>query len=61
MLASTVYVYGNIKRPAKEEDPINPIGVYAESKAEMEKQALKFNNRNIKIIITRAFNHTGPG
>ncbi|TSC91690.1 MAG: GDPmannose 4,6-dehydratase, partial [Candidatus Berkelbacteria bacterium Licking1014_85] len=61
LLASSGMVYGDCPKPAKETDKIKPIGDYAQSKAQMEKEALKFKNTNLQIVITRAFNHTGPG
>jgi GDP-4-dehydro-6-deoxy-D-mannose reductase len=62
LLASTGYVYGSSEKcaPFTEESGVNPVGIYAESKLEMEKQALKFLSDDIKIIVMRAFNHTGP-
>lgn len=62
LLASTGYVYGSNedKIPFKETDPVSPIGFYAQSKLEMENEARKYLNSNLEIIITRAFNHTGP-
>lgn len=41
---STDYVYdGNANRPLKEEDPVQPVGVYAQSKLEGERRALQIN------------------
>jgi len=63
LLASTGYVYGSTddKQPFTESDSVNPHGIYAESKLEMEKQALELAPKNVEVIISRAFNHTGPG
>lgn len=61
ILASSAYVYGQTDKPAKEDFKIHPSGFYAESKAEMEKEAQKLLDDNLEIIITRAANHTGPG
>lgn len=62
LLASTGYVYGNAddKSPLTEKSEVKPMGIYAESKLEMEKQAKNFRKSNLAIFITRAFNHTGP-
>lgn len=62
LLPSTGYVYGSgdFKKPFSEESPVTPIGVYAESKFAMEKEAKEFFGSNLEIIIIRAFNHTGP-
>jgi len=62
LLASTGYVYGSAdnQQPFTEDDEVKPHGIYAESKLEMEKQALAKAPENVEIIISRAFNHTGP-
>jgi len=63
LLASTSYIYGSSKNclPFKESDPENPVGIYAESKLAMEQRAEEFLSDKIEIVISRAFNHTGPG
>lgn len=64
LLASSGYVYGSTEpgRPAREEDPLDPRGVYAESKAAMETAVQPFAGRGggLALTVTRAFNHTGP-
>lgn len=62
LLASTGYVYGKTspERPARETDPIDPIGDYAASKAAMERMAHEeFGEAD--YVVARSFNHTGPG
>ena len=63
LLASTGYVYGSSDnaRPFSECGKIKPMGIYAESKTEMEKKALGNKPKNVELVISRAFNHTGPG
>lgn len=63
LLASTSYIYGSSEKcqPFLETDEENPVGIYAESKLEMEKRAKEYLSDKIEIIISRAFNHTGPG
>ncbi len=58
LFASSGYVYGSCDalRPAREEDPLRPLGVYAQSKREAEGYA-----RDAGALVARAFNHTGPG
>ncbi len=58
LFASTGYVYGpcDPKRPARETDPLHPVGLYAESKRDAERYA-----EAAGAVIVRAFNHTGPG
>lgn len=62
-LASSGYVYGatDAGNPATENTPTNPVGAYAESKAAMEDAARPFATGSpLSVLITRAFNHTGP-
>ena len=58
LFTSTGYVYGpcDPARPARETDPLHPIGLYAESKRDAERYA-----EAAGAVIVRAFNHTGPG
>lgn len=58
LFASSGYVYGpcDPRRPAREEDPLHPLGTYAESKRKAEVYA-----RDAGALVARAFNHTGPG
>lgn len=47
---SSDYVYHNdLNRPLKENDPLNPKGVYAKTKAEGERKALETNHATIII------------
>lgn len=61
LLASTGYVYGSSEnqQPFTEESETKAIGVYAESKLTMEKQALGLPADNVEIVISRSFNHIG--
>lgn len=61
-LASTGYVYGSTPHgePANEHTPLRPEGLYAQSKAEMERVVEPLASDLISITVTRAFNHTGP-
>ena len=58
LFTSTGYVYGpcDPKRPARETDPLHPVGLYARSKRDGERLA-----EDAGAVITRAFNHAGPG
>lgn len=60
LLVSTGYVYGNCQKPAKETKKPNPQGLYAQSKLKMEREALK-KFPDLKIYISRSFNHSGAG
>lgn len=63
-ICSTADVYGDVKRdeiPIVESNQIRPVSPYAVSKAACELLAKQyFQSYGIKVIITRAFNHTGP-
>lgn len=61
LLASTAYVYGNTPICVKEDGQIDAKSFYDQSKIEMENKALKYQDENLQIVITRASNHTGPG
>lgn len=61
LLASTAYVYGDTKVCAKENSSIDAKSFYDQSKIKMEQETLKYLSDDIKIVITRATNHTGPG
>ncbi len=58
LFTSTGYVYGpcDPQRPARETDPLHPVGLYAQSKRDAERYA-----EAAGAVIVRAFNHTGPG
>ena len=60
LLASSGYVYGPTTSPAKETDPLQPRGIYAESKVEMEGAVSTFASDSLSLTLVRAFNHTGP-
>ncbi|MFA5029961.1 MAG: GDP-mannose 4,6-dehydratase [Patescibacteria group bacterium] len=60
LLVSTSDVYGAQKQlPINENAPLNPGNPYAKSKRAQEDEA--FRHTNIRTIISRAFNHAGPG
>ena len=60
LLVSSGYVYGNRRTPATEKSRPRPVGLYAESKLRMEKEAFD-NFPDLKIIIARPFTHSGKG
>lgn len=61
ILASSANVYGNVDVPLIDESvPCAPTNHYAVSKLAMEYMAATFR-ATLPIVITRAFNFTGPG
>lgn len=62
VLASSGYVYGTTpEAPGADEDfPCKPSGAYAMSKAAMESAAKAYASDNLRVVISRSFNHTGP-
>ncbi len=61
LVVSSLQIYGRPdKLPITEDTPLRPASPYAESKAEQEKLCRRYAER-LKIIISRSFNHTGPG
>ena len=62
-VAGSSAVYGAAAcDPISEDTPLRPQTLYAASKAAQELMALAYGRTaGIPIIVTRAFNHTGPG
>lgn len=63
LVVSSAEVYGKLKYlPIDEKHPLNPISPYAKSRVEQEKIALDYvKKKGMDIVISRSFNHTGPG
>lgn len=63
LVVSSAEVYGKPQKiPIKEDHPLNPDNPYAKSRVEQEKVVLDYvKNKGIKAVISRSFNHTGPG
>lgn len=64
LVASTAEVYGRSAagRPRRETDPTEPVSPYAASKLGAEGAALaEWRRSGLRVIIARAFPHTGPG
>lgn len=60
LLISSSHVYGVTRKPAKETATTKPVGIYGQSKLEMENESRKFA-KYLDIIIVRPSNHTGAG
>ncbi|MEE8551653.1 MAG: GDP-mannose 4,6-dehydratase [Gemmatimonadota bacterium] len=65
VIAGSADAYGtaaNRCRPLTEECPLEPLSPYAVSKATQEMLGLQFHRAyGLSVIVTRSFNHTGPG
>ena len=63
LIASTAEVYGiGSERRRLESDPVEPVSVYASTKAAAEIAGFEAWRRNgLRVIIARAFPHTGAG
>ncbi|MFA6427545.1 MAG: GDP-mannose 4,6-dehydratase [Candidatus Magasanikbacteria bacterium] len=61
LVVSSSHVYGDPQTlPIKETHPLLGTGVYAESRIMQEKLVSEYYT-TLPIVITRSFNHTGPG
>lgn len=63
VVVSSGEVYGDgPARPRQEADPVRPQSPYAATKAAAELGALEIGRRTgLRVIVARAFQHTGPG
>ncbi len=63
LVISSAEVYGIAKKfPTSESEPLKPISPYGESRVEQESLALEyFRTKGVRLVISRSFNHTGPG
>ncbi|HZX33826.1 MAG TPA: GDP-mannose 4,6-dehydratase [archaeon] len=63
-IASSSEIYGLVhedETPIKESNPLRPLSPYGVSKAAMDLLGYQYNKSyGLKIVRTRAFNHTGP-
>lgn len=64
LVAGSSEEYGMIcpgELPIKETNPLRPLSTYGVSKVAQDKLAYQYHKSyGLKIVITRAFNHTGP-
>lgn len=65
VIAGSGDAYGAAAReglPLREDRPLRPLGPYPASKAAQEMVALEFGlTGRLRVVVARAFNHTGPG
>ena len=63
LVVSSADVYGKpITLPIDEKHPLQPMSPYAESRAAQESECLNWPlNSKMQIVVSRSFNHSGPG
>lgn len=65
LIPGSAEVYGSAALryvPLTEESPLEPLTPYAVSKAAQEMLGLQYHRtRGLPVVVTRSFNHTGPG
>lgn len=65
LVTSSALAYGRPPadgRPVREDDPLVPVTSYGSSKAAAEAIALQWSRSSgVDVVVTRAFQHTGPG
>jgi GDP-4-dehydro-6-deoxy-D-mannose reductase len=63
IVVSSSEVYGTpLSTPMKENHPLNPSSPYGRSRVEQESVCADYVKKyNIFIVVSRSFNHTGPG
>jgi GDP-4-dehydro-6-deoxy-D-mannose reductase len=65
LISGSAHVYGAAAArylPLTEDCPLEPLSPYAVSKAAQEFLGLQYHrSRGLSVIVTRSFNHTGPG
>lgn len=65
LISGSAEVYGSAAmrcRPLTESCPLEPLSSYAVSKAAQEMLGLQFHRTaGLSVVVTRSFNHTGPG
>lgn len=62
LVVSTAHVYGiPVRLPISESHPAKPVSAYGRSRLGQEEVAAYFARAGLRVIISRSFNHTGPG
>ncbi len=64
LYASSSFAYGRTPpdaQPVREDHPLAPVTPYGVSKAEGEGIVARARGAGVDIVVTRAFQHTGPG
>lgn len=62
LLASGCQVYGRPPRlPIDEACPLRPTDLFGAAKAAVEYMTRTYRERGVRVVIARAFDHTGPG
>ncbi len=58
---SSGHVYRPQQAPLSEDQILEPVNVYGETKLDGEAMALGYRNRGHRVSVVRPFNHSGPG
>lgn len=62
LMCGTSEEYGDTEDPVTEESKLKPLSPYAVSKAAMDHLGQLYSEAyNMDVVVTRTFNHTGPG
>jgi GDP-4-dehydro-6-deoxy-D-mannose reductase len=65
LISGSGHVYGTAAarfQPLSEEHPLEPLNPYAVSKAAQEMFGTQYHrSEGLSVVVTRSFNHTGPG
>lgn len=60
-IAGSSEEYGNVEKEIDEDTPLSPMSPYGVSKAAVDMLGYQYSKSyKIPVVITRAFNHTGP-
>lgn len=60
LVTGSAQVYASSADPIDESHAFAPASPYALSKLAQEELALRSGDRNVEVLVTRSFNHTGP-
>jgi GDP-4-dehydro-6-deoxy-D-mannose reductase len=60
LLVGSAYVYGSVKHPIAETEPLNPVNHYGVSKAAADLLGRSYALQGLRVVCARPFNHSGP-
>ena len=59
VFASSAAVYGDLDRPARVDDRLNPLSVYGRTKVECERLCAEYSKKGLRVSVLRIFNVYG--